>query len=41
MAEAILRIVVYDELTGNLEPVPGELETFDENKREFEEVLCS
>lgn len=38
VAEAILRIVVYDELTGNLEPVPGELETFDENKREFERI---
>lgn len=29
VAEAILRVVVYDEVTGTLEPLPGECEVFD------------
>jgi hypothetical protein len=35
VADAVLRSVVYDHVTGSLEPAPGECEVFDESKKEF------
>lgn len=33
-----MRRIHYDEITGHLEPMPGESEIFDEEKKEIEKI---
>jgi hypothetical protein len=39
VGDSVFRMINYDEISGTIEPVPGECEVFDFNKKEFDFVL--
>jgi hypothetical protein len=38
VADIILRRISYEQITGNLEPMPGQNEIFDEEKKEVDRI---